>query len=275
MADIESTAVETTDTTEQKPVEQTDLAVQANLSPIPQKELNTIQSDNTVSPLVKLFASGAYAMDQLEKMMELQDRHDEREAMKAFNDAMAQAKSEMGPVVMTGKSHHGKYPTLSDYLLTANPSLAKYGLSLSWDTVQTETSITATTVISHRMGHSKTYSPVTIPIMEGNNSTNPAQMVLLSKTYAERGSVSTALGLESEDADGNVGNPKDKPVAAAPALKEYSSARFKTNYPKWKKKVEDGEIVPSDILTELQSKCILSGKQIKDINGLKDCIPVS
>ena len=267
--EIEVTAETVTDETDKE------ISVQAQpeLSPVPEKELQMVQADDGVSPLVKLFSTGAYEIEQIEKMMQLQDRHDEREAMKAFNDAMAQAKSEMGPVVMTGKSHHGKYPTLSDYLLTANPSLAKYGLSLSWETVQTESTITATTVISHRMGHSKTYSPVTIPIMEGNSSTNAAQMVLQSKTYAERGSISTALGLESEDTDGNPGDPKVN-SAKATEPPEYSEARFKKNYPTWKEKVEAGELDPSDIIAELQSRFIVPGSMIKDLNGLKDCVPV-
>ena len=267
--EIEVTAETVTDETDKE----ISVQAQTELSQVPEKELQMVQADDSVSPLVKLFATGAYEIEQIEKMMQLQDRHDEREAMKAFNDAMAQAKSEMGPVVMTGKSHHGKYPTLSDYLLTANPSLAKYGLSLSWDTVQTDTTITATTVISHRMGHSKTYSPVTIPIMEGNSSTNPAQMVLQSKTYAERGSVSTALGLESEDTDGNPGDPKVNSAKAA-ELPSYSDTRFKNQYPTWKKLVEDKKAEPSDIIADLQSRFLLTGSQIKDLNGLNDCKPI-
>ena len=121
-------------------------------------------------------------------------------------------------------------------LEVANPTFAKFGISISWKMNQTDTHVEAACVLSHKQGHEKIHDAISIPIMEPikgqkGSVTNIAQMVLVATTYAKRGSLGTATGMATEDIDGNGTTPKSKPAE----LPSYSDTRFKNQYPTWKK----------------------------------------
>ena len=176
--------------------------------------------DNGVSPLVQMFASGQVPLEQMQKLMDLQDRYEATEARKAYHEAIAKAKAEMPVAQKSGRNNHlnSTYATLDDYLAVANPVLAKFGLSVSWDIgEQTADSITTTCRISHQLGHSEASAPISMPITGGNNAVSPAQSVGIAMTYARRYSFTAILGMATEDADGNA--PTTNTSEVKPAAK--------------------------------------------------------
>lgn len=245
------------------------------VSTVETNELKTLEQPSSgVSPLVQMFASGQIPIEQIDQMMTLNERWEKNESRKAYHEALARAKAEMPVATKSGKNTHlnSTYATLDDYLAVANPVLAKYGLSVSWDMRdQTAESVTATCRISHQMGHSEASAPVTMPITKGNNAVSAAQSVGIAMTYARRYSFTAILGMATEDGDG--GN-QTRQTAKVKELPPYDDARFKSIYPEWQAQVEKGDKTPTEIITSLQNRSTLNATQLKSLKGLEDCVPV-
>jgi len=165
--------------------------------------LQAVPAPEGVSPMVQLFASGQMDVNQIERMIDLQERYEGNEARKAYHAAMAKARAEMGTAEKSAENSHlnSKYATLDDLIRGASPALSANGFSFSWDVKQEADSVTATCRIIHAMGHEES-TPVTMPVTKGNNAVNGAQSVGIAITYAKRYSFSALVGIATEDQDG-------------------------------------------------------------------------
>jgi len=149
-------------------------------------------------------------LEQVEKMMDLQERFERREAEKAFFAALSGLRSEAIEVVKRKRVHFTsskgttdyKHAELSDVIEAAQPAMAKHGLSHRWDVKQEARKITVTCIVSHAMGHSINVSLTADPDDTGNK--NPIQQVASTITYLERHTLKAALGLseKGDDDDG-------------------------------------------------------------------------
>jgi hypothetical protein len=154
-------------------------------------------------------------LEQVEKMMDLQDRFERREAEKAFFAALSGLRSEAIEVVKRKRVHFTsskgttdyKHAELSDVVEAAQPAMAKHGLSHRWDVKQDGRKITVTCIVSHAMGHSISVSLTAEPDETGNK--NSIQQVASTITYLERHTLKAALGLseKGDDKDGRSGEP--------------------------------------------------------------------
>ena len=90
----------------------------------------------------------------LEKLMDLQERHEKNQARKAFDAAIAEAKAKIKPVTKnrTG-NNQTKYADLSAYAKEIDPVLAEYGLSYRYRSNQDGIAIRVTCILTHRDGH--------------------------------------------------------------------------------------------------------------------------
>lgn len=157
-----------------------------------------------------------YAPEFIEKMMELQEKHERREAEKAFYKAKADFKKE-APAVKKDKYNkffESWYTSLGNLLDTYNPFLGKHGLSISYKPETTESNMTLTGVLSHRMGHSESISfaaPIdkaAVGKQSGQRSRNAIQDVKSTFTYLRSAVTEALLGVagteaSSIDDDGN------------------------------------------------------------------------
>jgi len=174
-----------------------------------------IEAHHAVTPMAMLdraLSRGA-SVEVLEKLMALQERHDKNQARKAFDDAMASAKSEIPPIVKNRRvgfdsKKQGaartdyKHEDLGEIARTVDPILAKYGLSYRWrtDAVPNQP-ITVTCIVSHRFGHSEENTLSAGRDDSGNK--NSIQAIGSTITYLQRYTLKAALGLAaSNDDDG-------------------------------------------------------------------------
>ncbi|MFU2053298.1 ERF family protein [Bordetella hinzii] len=190
-------------------------------------------------------------LEQVEKMMDLQERWEHREAEKAFNDALAAFKAEAVEVLkrktvdftsQKGRTYY-KHAELSDVVEAVGPALSRHGFSWSWRTEQPGGQIRVTCILKHRQGHSDSVSLEASADQSGNK--NSIQALASTVTYLQRHTLKAITGV-SEKGDDNDGAgaerfselrdewisklaQADTPAQAAAVWKQGCDAIQKTN----------------------------------------------
>jgi len=146
----------------------------------------------------------------LEKLMDLQERHEKNLARKAFDAAVSDAKAEI-PVIKKNRTGHNNkmYADFSAYAKVIDPILAKHGLSYRFRTKQ-ETAIYVTCIVSHRDGHSEETT-----LMGGADNTgnkNSIQAIGSTLSYLQRYSLCASLGLAAAEDDDGASADGDEPI---------------------------------------------------------------
>lgn len=171
-----------------------------------------MQAGNAVTPMTMIdraLASNA-TPETLERLLALQERWEANEARKAFDAAMAAAKSEI-PVIAKnrkvdftssrGRTHYA-HEDLAEIARTVDPILALHGLSYRFHpSSEPNQPISVTCIISHRDGHSEKVTLSAGRDESGNK--NSLQAIGSTITYLQRYTLKAALGLAaSHDDDG-------------------------------------------------------------------------
>lgn len=171
--------------------------------------------NNSTSFLMVAMEKG-YDLDQIERLMDIQDRHDAAQAKKAFVAAMAKFKSI--PIKIPKDTQNGKYgswyTTIGVLVNTVLPAMSQCGLSHRWDTEQPSMQeVRVTCTVTHEMGHSESTTMMAPPDKSG--SKNPIQEIKSTRTYLQSATFESIMGLASTNAnindDGN-GATQGKPV---------------------------------------------------------------
>lgn len=154
-------------------------------------------------------------LDQLNRLMDLQERFEANEARKAYVAALAEFKKEP-PTVRKNKSASfgGRggtaydYATLSQVTDAIAPALSKCGLSHRWATDQAEDGkIAVTCTLTHEQGHSEA---VTLSAgADTSGSKNSIQAIGSTVTYLQRYTLLAITGLATDDMDDD-GDDGDK-----------------------------------------------------------------
>lgn len=154
-----------------------------------------------VTPLAMLdraLASGA-DVTMIEKLMDLQDRHEKKQARQAFDAALAEAKAKIKVVGRNREGHNSKrYADFSAYAKVIDPILGEHGLSYRFRSRQDER-IHVTCILSHRNGHSEE-NTLSGPA-DTTGSKNAIQAIGSTLTYLQRYTLTQALGLAAGDDD--------------------------------------------------------------------------
>jgi hypothetical protein len=176
--------------------QQTELAIRENEAPI--------APTNALTPMdmiAQAIASGA-GVEQLGKLMELQERYEASQARKAFNAAIAAAKAEMSPVVRNRSGHNSKkYADFAAIAEAVDPILSKNDLGYRFRS-ETGERINVTCILFHKGGHSEETTLAGPPDKTGNK--NEVQAIGSTLTYLQRYSLVQALGLAATDDDDGV-----------------------------------------------------------------------
>jgi hypothetical protein len=143
-------------------------------------------------------------MEVLERLMALQERWDARQARKDFDEAIANAKAQIEPVVKNATGHNAKkYADFAAIARAVDPVISRFGLSYRFRTTQTDR-ISVTCVLSHKAGHSEETTLSGPP--DASGSKNAIQAIGSTLTYLQRYSLVQMLGLAAaNDDDGNGG----------------------------------------------------------------------
>ena len=171
----------------------------------------TIKTDRPATPLDivnhAMQSGREISLDQIEKLYELQERHEKNEARKAFNVAMNRFKSNQIVIKKTAKGHNNMFAPLDEIVTAVTPILSENGLSLTWDIEDLEKGVRVSAVISHEQGHSQRISLTSMPDKSGGKSDIHALGSII--TYLQRYTACPALGIAaSGDDDGQKASDK-------------------------------------------------------------------
>lgn len=148
----------------------------------------------------------------MERLMDLQERHERNQARKAFDAAVSDAKAKI-PAVKKNRTGHNnkKYADLAAFTKAADPVLAANGLSYRFRTAQ-DGAIQVTCILSHRDGHCEETTLQGAADTTGNK--NSIQAIGSTLTYLQRYTLCAALGLAATEDDDGASADGDEPVSA-------------------------------------------------------------
>ena len=184
-------------------------------NPVAVQQHSALAPNSPAAMMLAALAQGA-SLEQVEKMMDLQERWEKHEAEKVFNEALAQFKG-MAVVIIKNKKvgFDGKaggrtsymHADLAAVVQSVGPALSECGFSWSWKiTEQKPTWIEVTCYLKHRMGHCETVSIGGPPDQTG--SKNALQAINSTVSYLERYTFKAITGVaeQDDDDDGNGGD---------------------------------------------------------------------
>ena len=139
-------------------------------------------------------------VDQLEKLLIIEERYKAGLAKQAFHKAISEFKKNPPKVTKDKKNsqYTSMYTTLGNLVNTVNPELSKQGLSASWE-IEQNGIIKVTCVLTHSMGHSERTSAQAPADISG--SKNAIQQIKSTITYLKAVTFESITGLASTDAN--------------------------------------------------------------------------
>lgn len=156
--------------------------------------------------MLQLAVEKGASVEQLERLMALQERYEANEAKKEFVAAMTRFKE--NPKVIEknaqvdftstkGRTHY-RHATLANVCDVIGPALSEVGISHSWETEQLDGgAVKVTCVLTHARGH-QTRTPLQAGKDESGNK-NHIQAVGSTVTYLQRYTLLAATGMAVAD----------------------------------------------------------------------------
>jgi hypothetical protein len=171
------------------------------------------------SPMAMMIEAkqAGFGMEDIEKMMDLQDRNDKRLAKMAFDKAMAEFKKDPPQIIkdMYNDQYKSKYTSLGNMVNSVNEAMGPFGLNTHWEfpSPQVQGGIAVACILAHELGHE---IRVTLegPSDDGGKK-NPLQGRKSARTYLKLETFEAVTGMASENAnvddDGNGADEPDPP----------------------------------------------------------------
>lgn len=194
---------------------------------------NGVQVTDQGSPakLLELAVMQDLPIDKLERLMELKERYDDREARKAFFDALAQFQSILPVLAKNQIVDYGTgqgrvryaYSNLAEIVQTIKGPLASCGLSYRFEFAESEDGLSVACVITHRDGHSERTEMSAGA--DNSGSKNSVQARGSTTTYLSRYTLMGALGIATGDTDddGQQAPPRDPAETAQRERVQYQA----------------------------------------------------
>jgi hypothetical protein len=160
-----------------------------------------------ISMIERAAVNPAVDVEKFARLLELREKAEASFARKAFNNAVALAKGEIGPIVkdkavdfttQKGRTNY-KYEGFDTIARAVDPILNANGLSYRFRAAQDGNKVAVTCVLAHRDGYSE---ETTLAAPEDHSgSKNPLQAIGSSCVYLQRYSLKLALGLAASTDD--------------------------------------------------------------------------
>lgn len=186
--------------------------IEREAQPIALQQTGTIAAQSPMGMMLAAMSQGA-SLEQVEKMMDLQDRWERKESEKAYNAAFAAFKAEAvriikGRKVTDGPLRGKEYAELHDVVDAVTPALSRHGLSTAWKLTRDEKDwLEVTCTLKHVGGHSESVSMGGPP--DAGGAKNALQARASTKSYLERYTLKAICGVAEggDDSDGNTPGP--------------------------------------------------------------------
>lgn len=175
------------------------------------RELSTPVHDsgNIMAVIARAASDPTMDVEKMERLFALKERQDAQLREQAFNHALAKAQEECPQIIRRGVAHNNiKFAKLEHIDVSIRPIIAKYGLSIEFDTQPVPGSDKSTNVsatMRHVMGYSKSHNLV-VPDDAGG-AKNAIQARTSAISYARRTLTKNWLNIVEcgEDDNGNGG----------------------------------------------------------------------
>ncbi len=140
-------------------------------------------------------------IEKMERLLQLQERVLDRQALMAYSAAMAAMQTELPSIVERGQGNNGAYATLEDIVDTVRPIMKKYGFAVSFRIQTQERGIQVTGVLMHQDGHREETSMM-LPA-DTSGSKNAVQAFGSSTSYGKRYVLCALLNITTRGQDDN------------------------------------------------------------------------
>jgi hypothetical protein len=165
----------------------------------------------TLSPYHPMMATALEKgqIEGLERLYELQERWEDRQARDAFYAAMALFQAECPAIPKSKQGSKAKYAPLEEVEKIIKPILSKYGFSVSYDTERVDGLLTAYATVRHRQGHSEVMGRSSTQFLQASatrGGMTQTQADAGTITFLQRYVLKTALNLTfiGDDTDGEL-----------------------------------------------------------------------
>jgi len=166
-----------------------------------EKGIVEVQGSNPAAVIKHAIKTGA-SIEEMAKLLELQERFDANEARKAYHNAMAAFKANPPKINKDKEVSYNnvnyKHASLANVVEKISAELSKHGLSVSWETDQNG-KVVVTCKITHRQGHSE--QTRLSADADASGSKNKIQAIGSTVTYLQRYTLLAITGLATYDGD--------------------------------------------------------------------------
>lgn len=182
----------------------------------------------TPTAMLGMAVAKGMSPETIKGFMDLQERWEKTEAVKAYNAAFSGFKAEAIVVLRNRAVTQGplagkKYAELHSVVDAVTPALSKHGLSASWRLTKDEKDwLEVTCTLKHVLGHSESVSMGGPPDVGGAKSALQARASTI--TFLERYTLKAACGVSEQGDDNNGGNGKPEATPPDPEGKKALEA---------------------------------------------------
>lgn len=243
------------------------------------EQVVTIEQDQKMSvmapqdqhmQLIQLAVQEGADIEKLEKLMDLQDRFEAKNARKAFFNALSKFQSEL-PVIKKqglasfdhrngGGNTSYTYAKLEDIAKAIKPLLSANGLSYRYEQQSDQQCLTIVCIVTHEEGHEERTQMSGFPDQSGKK--NPIQQIASTVSYLRRYTLTGALGITVSDEDDDGAAYEEQQIQA----EYYPDSSFEEVFPTWEGLILKGDKTSQDIIERAGKKgIILSPEQKQQI----------
>ncbi|GAA0568049.1 ERF family protein [Halomonas salifodinae] len=140
-------------------------------------------------------------IDKMERLLQMQERILDRQALMAYSTAMAAMQTELPSITERGQGNNGAYATLEDIVDTIRPIMKEHGFAVSFRIQTQERGIQVTGVLMHKDGHREETSML-LPV-DTSGSKNAVQAFGSSTSYGKRYVLCALLNITTRGQDDN------------------------------------------------------------------------
>ncbi len=140
-------------------------------------------------------------IDKMERLLQMQERVLDRQALMAYSAAMAAMQTELPSIAERGQGNNGAYATLEDIVDTVRPIMKQHGFAVSFRIQTQERGIQVTGVLMHKDGHREETSML-LPA-DTSGSKNAVQAFGSSTSYGKRYVLCALLNITTRGQDDN------------------------------------------------------------------------
>lgn len=192
----------------------------AVVTKLEQPGTEVVSQPPTMQAYLRAVESGA-DLERLSMLMDLHERFEDRQAVKAFNQAMADFRSESMTILKTkyvdiaggAKFWHAELGNIVEEVI---PKMSKYGLYHDWIPKQRDDKqIEISCIIHHALGHESKPTTLFAPPDKGGNKSE-IHAILSTTTILQRYTFLLACGLAPKGMDTNGAVPPDAVTVEKP-----------------------------------------------------------